>query len=231
MNERMSDEFIRSQIPKFKWFTHVNFGNGIAARSTSWADAPEDSRHAGIGKFEFIVRRNLPDLQGKRVLDLGCNVGVVAIHMARSGAAEVVGIDSDATWPGFLQQAHFVKEALEWRCRTSYNVRYLDMNLADLPNVELGRFDVVTALNSFYYLDEGNMARVTRHLSGLTSYFTVQCNTRDHGRLGVRPTPSFVRRLLLKNGFEQVSVDHPWDSPRRGIFPWRYHRPVVVGRK
>src|SRR4051794_16939927 len=85
-----SDDYIRDEIPRFKWFIHTNFGNGIVARSTAWPDAPIDSRHMGVSKFEYIVRRNLPDLQGKRVLEIGCNCGLIAIHMARLGAAEVV---------------------------------------------------------------------------------------------------------------------------------------------
>src|SRR5215203_3822471 len=39
-----SDDYIRSQIPRYNWFVHVNFGNGIVARSTHWPNAPADSR-------------------------------------------------------------------------------------------------------------------------------------------------------------------------------------------
>lgn len=82
----MSEEVILENINLYeKWFVNVNFGNGIMVRSTVWPDEPLNSRQAGIGKFDFIVRRNLPDLQGKRILDIGCNVGIIAIQMARLG--------------------------------------------------------------------------------------------------------------------------------------------------
>src|SRR5437870_8734770 len=111
---QMSDETIRTRICTFdKWFVHTAFGNGIIAKSTSWPDAPNNSRHMGVSKFEFIVRRNLPDLQGLRILELGCNAGVVSIHMSRLGAFEVVGIDCDRYWPRWKEQAEFVKSALE----------------------------------------------------------------------------------------------------------------------
>jgi SAM-dependent methyltransferase len=35
----------------------------------------------------------LPEVDGRRVLDLGCGAGQLAHHLARSGAAEVVGVD------------------------------------------------------------------------------------------------------------------------------------------
>src|SRR5688500_4442386 len=35
----------------------------------------------------------LPDVTGKRVLDLGCGVGQLALYLAQAGAAEVVGVD------------------------------------------------------------------------------------------------------------------------------------------
>src|SRR6266704_4816361 len=35
----------------------------------------------------------LPDVDGRRVLDLGCGAGQLARHLATSGAAEVVGVD------------------------------------------------------------------------------------------------------------------------------------------
>ncbi len=129
-----SDEYIRSQIPRFKWFVHTNFGNGIVARSISWPDAPDNSWHMGTSKFDFIVRRNLPDLQGKRVLEIGCNAGIISIHMARLGAASVVGVDSEMGWPGWMEQSRFVKGALEWRCQTTYNVDYVECDMRRLAS-------------------------------------------------------------------------------------------------
>src|SRR5688500_12245565 len=35
----------------------------------------------------------LPDVAGSRVLDLGCGAGQLALHVAESGPAEVIGLD------------------------------------------------------------------------------------------------------------------------------------------
>jgi SAM-dependent methyltransferase len=227
----MSDEFIRQEIPKYKWFVHVNFGNGIVAQSTSWADAPLESRNSGTTKFDFIVKRNLPDLQGRRFLEIGCNCGLISIHMLRNGAREVVGIDTEPTWPQWRQQAEFVRSALEWRCQTKYNARYVELDARELPSTDFGRFDAVLALNSLYYLEEAAIARIMRHVSTISDTFLIQCNTKDHPYLGERPHPAFMERMLRQNGFPKTRIDAPWDRPRRGFWPQRYMRPVVVGTR
>lgn len=124
-----------------------------------------------------------------------------------------------------------MKAALEWRWKTRYNVRYIDLPLTQLPRLDLGRFDAAIALNSLYYLEEEEIASLVRHLSSITDLLLIQCNTLDHRRLGRRPTPRFMRQMLAENGFPATSIDAPWDRPRRGIWPQRYIRPVVVGRR
>lgn len=225
------DAALRLEIPKFQWFVHVDFGNEVFARSTAWPDAPSDHPSMGIPKFEFIVRENLPNLQGKRILELGCNSGTTSIHMVRLGAREVVGIDSDRTWKDWLPQATMVKRALELRCDTTYNTRYIEMDMADLPNHDLGEFDAVVALNCLYYLEEADIERVLAHLSKITNHVLIQCNTQDQGHLGRRPHPEYMTDVVSKAGFQEVTVDKRWGPPRKGVVPRRYERPVVVGKK
>jgi 2-polyprenyl-3-methyl-5-hydroxy-6-metoxy-1,4-benzoquinol methylase len=231
LHAALSDEFIRGQVAKHKWFIDVDFGNGIVAQSSSWPDAPPNSPHVGVPKFEFIVRRNLPSLAGARILEFGCNCGVIALHMLHEGASEVVGVDSDSTWEGWQSQAQLVKAVFESRWKTTCNVRYIDSDIAAVPSMDLGRFDAVMALNCLYYLSEEDIARVIRHVSTISDVFLIQCNTRDHPALGRRPTPRFMAAALQANGFPVTHIDAPWDKPRRGIIPQKYSRPVVVGRK
>jgi hypothetical protein len=77
------------------------------------------------------------------------------------------------------------------------------------------------------------MKRVSRHISTLTNHFLVQCNTKDHRNLAFsrRAEPKFFRALLQESGFPLIDVDHPWEKPLKWIWPRRYFRPVVVGRK
>ena len=43
--------------------------------------------------------RLLPDVERRRVLDLGCGAGQLAVHLAEAGAADVVGVDISARMP------------------------------------------------------------------------------------------------------------------------------------
>lgn len=229
-NLSFSELMIKEEIKKFdQWFVHTDFGNGIVARSTAWPDAPMYSRHMGVSKFDYIVKPNLPNLQGKRILELGCNNGLNSIHMCRLGAKEVVGIDSPDYWADVINQAHFVKKAIEWRCNQSFNITYLEQNMSSIPELDLGKFDVVIALNSLYYLEENDIARVMKHIAKISDTFLIQCNTLDQKHLGGRSNPGYMKKMLLKNGFKYVTVDKRWDTPRKGFIPKRYHRPVVVG--
>ena len=46
-------------------------------------------------KFKHFAPHLPADLNGKSVLDIGCNAGFYSIEMKRRGAERVLGIDSD----------------------------------------------------------------------------------------------------------------------------------------
>lgn len=213
---------MRKKILQFKWYQPVNFGNGITTEN--WAGThTKRSYEFGIKKWNFIIERNLPDIQGLRVLDVGCNCGLYCVQLSRMGAKKVVGIDSELTWPSWQEQAFFVKEALEWRCGTKYNISYIDSSMEDIPNLGLEGFDLVLALCCLYYLPE-------KKIHFLLSYFRdtgcskiiLQGNTnRNDQTLEVfqRAQPKFLAKMLRQAGYDFVSIDQPV----------LYSRPVVVG--
>src|SRR5690554_6508049 len=85
----------------------------------------------------------LPDnLEGRSVLDIGCNAGFFSLEMKRRGAGRVLGIDSD---PRYLTQADLVFKAFD-----------VDAELRQLSVYELGsigeKFDLVLFMGVFYHL-------------------------------------------------------------------------------
>jgi len=42
-----------------------------------------------------IILNNLPDIQGKDILDMGCGTGIIGIYCALNGARKVVAVDVD----------------------------------------------------------------------------------------------------------------------------------------
>lgn len=220
----MNDDIIRQNIPKFTWYSPVNFGNGIVAKGNFKVETNIDSIHFGISKWKFIVERNLPDIQGKRVLDIGCNNGLSCVHLARMGAREVYGIDSEKHWPNFMAQAKFVKEAMEWRCNTKYPITYIDSDLSSIPELDLGNFDLVTALCCIYYLDDKDLTRLLSYFYKTVDVLLIQCNTNKNDQIYEvhrRAIPSYIGKILTDVGYPFISYDIP-------LF---YERPIVVASK
>jgi len=82
-------------------------------------------------------------LDGKSVLDVGCNAGFYSIEMKKRGAGRVVGIDSDDT---YLAQARFAAEV-----SGHDDIEFRNMSVYDVG--KLGeRFDVVIFMGVLYHL-------------------------------------------------------------------------------
>ena len=178
---------------------------------------------AGWGRWHFILKNNLPNLRGKRVLDLGANNGVNSLQILKSGAREVIGIEID---PVFIQQGQFLKSAMEWSDNQKYDFRYIHSSMAELQSMDLGHFDLVMALCSLYYLEDHEIPELIRYISTITDYFMVQCNTeRDIGRKNPhtyeKASVEYCKRALEENGFSDVKL----------VAPKYYSRPLLIGRK
>lgn len=94
---------------------------------------------AGAGEWPAL-KAMLPELAGKRVLDLGCGYGWHCRYALERGAREVVGVDISQR---MLEQA---------RCRTiSERCRYLHMAMEDIDFPE-ACFDVVISSLALHYV-------------------------------------------------------------------------------
>jgi SAM-dependent methyltransferase len=217
-----SEADILDGIKRMTWYSPVDFGNGIVARTNhppSFSIDP-DTIHSGEGKWNYILRRNLPNLQGKRILDLGCNNGIMCIRSAREGAIDIVGIDNSKLWRGWIEQSQFVKESIEWRCKTSFPIKYIDSDMGDVPKLGLGHFDVVLILCSLYYLDDNRIDELLKHLQKNSDHLLIQCNTANihTGDVRRRATVHYMVDALSRAGFGYIYTDEPFI----------YKNPVVV---
>jgi tRNA (mo5U34)-methyltransferase len=117
------------------WFHNIDLAGVQTAPDHFLGDYPR--RHWQT--FQGILPA---DLNGRTVLDVGCNAGYFAIAMKQRGAARVVAIDSD---PRYLAQARLAADVLgveiELRETTVYDVGSLGE-----------RFDIVLFLGVLYHL-------------------------------------------------------------------------------
>lgn len=228
--------WISQGIGTFKeWYQPVNFGNGLIAHETlppDWTPHPErlNDIGGGLAKWNYIVKKHIPDVSGKRVLDLGCSSGLFSIELARMGAREVVGIDRDTTFrhrstnvpppQDVIAQANFVKRAFELLEGVSYPIRYVAKDIARLEELNLGNFDLIMSLCVVYH-ELDRMAALVEKLSRMTDCLVLQANQVHGGELGKYSDKMYHVKLLSDLGFTHIEIDAPSG----------YMLPLIVGRK
>jgi Methyltransferase domain len=176
----------------------------------------------GILRWRHILADYLPVPRGGRVLDLGANNGFNALQMLRAGANEVIGVEID---PGAIEQGLFVKRIFEWADNTEYRFSYIHGSHSDVGAMNLGRFDLVTAFCTLYYLSSAAMRKTVSDLAKLTDLLVLQCNNersieRSDPETYTKASLSFNVELVRNNGFPNVTV-----VELRGS-----NRPLVIAR-
>lgn len=119
------------------WFHNLHLPGGVqTAPDHPLGDFP-------TYKWEALSEALPSDLEGWRVLDIGCNAGFYSFELARRGA-QVVGVDSD---PHYLQQAR-------WACEEfglEDAVTFRQMQVYELARAA-HTYDLVLFLGVFYHL-------------------------------------------------------------------------------
>lgn len=95
-----------------------------------------------------VFREMLPDLRGKRVLEVGCAAGIVAALLARS-CRELVGVDVTGTAIDFARRLH--------RELDIFNSRFLVADAHHLPFPDR-RFDAIVTTETFEHFLEPRQA-------------------------------------------------------------------------
>jgi tRNA (mo5U34)-methyltransferase len=117
------------------WFQNINLRGVSTAPAHFLGDYPSIKWR----RFAHAIPANL---QGKSVLDVGCNAGFYSLELKRRGAARVLGIDSDER---YLAQARFAA-----------SVNEMDIEFRRLSVYEVGTlgetFDIVLFLGVLYHL-------------------------------------------------------------------------------
>jgi tRNA A-37 threonylcarbamoyl transferase component Bud32/SAM-dependent methyltransferase len=176
----------------------------------------------GVLRWRHILAKHMPIPYGGRVLDLGANNGFNALQMLRAGAKDVAGVEID---PAAIEQGLFVKRVFEWADNTEYRFSYIHGSHGDIGAMSLGRFDLVTALCTLYYLSAAAMAKTVSELAKLTDTLVVQCNNersigRNDDETYTKASLQFNVELLRSNGFPNITVIEPRGSGR----------PLVIAR-
>ncbi len=197
-------------------YAPIDLGQGLATRGFWSVDS-------GTGRWEFLLRDTLGGLiEGQRILDLGSHHGLLPLLMLAAGARQVVAVEKSSER---VAQAGQLRRLFEWRCMRRFG---LDLRCADMRAIldgDWGRFDLVTAFCSLYYLEEPDMRRVVRRAADLAPILVLQAKTDTRGAAAdnkaEKSSLRFLRSLLEEHGFPRVDV----------VAPDGYSRPLLIGRR
>jgi tRNA (mo5U34)-methyltransferase len=136
MDAKVQDSRLQEEIEALgPWFHNLRINGLETAPEHFLGDYPA---------FKWArFKHALPDdLEGRSVLDIGCNAGFYALEMKRRNAGRVVGIDSD---PHYLRQAEFAAQKM------GMNIEFRQMSVYDIAS--LGeKFDLVIFMGVLYHL-------------------------------------------------------------------------------
>src|SRR5215203_907439 len=136
MTDVLSREEIRRRVDALgPWFHNLDLKGVRTAPSHFLGDYPQVKwrRFAGV----------VPDnLQGKTVLDIGCNAGFYSLEMKRRGAERVLGVDFDER---YLAQARFAAEV------QGAEIEFRQLSVYDVASLR-EQFDLVIFMGVLYHL-------------------------------------------------------------------------------
>lgn len=201
---------LKARVPRgYREYAPIDFGAGLTVGRIVSTDS-------GTGRWEFFNRRVVaPLVAGRRVLDLGSNNGSMPLMMLRAGAREVVAIEYT---PAIADFARLNAQILSWRDIRRYNMQVVTGDMRLFLSEDFGRFDVVTAFCSLYYLPEADMTAIIRKAASMDATLILQANEAIENNLPGRTLD--LHRLMRENGYPDVAVHSP-----RG-----FARPLLVGR-
>jgi len=157
---------LQSEADAIQWFHSIDLGNGVVTKGLS----------------ELALRSDqLPEFEGRSVLDIGAWDGYYSFHAERAGATRVVALDHYAWGCDFVARGAYWNECIEKGVLPDHNRDLTDFWHDDLPGrrgfefahktigskVEpvvddfmkidlegLGTFDVVLYLGVLYHIKE-----------------------------------------------------------------------------
>jgi 2-polyprenyl-3-methyl-5-hydroxy-6-metoxy-1,4-benzoquinol methylase len=160
-----SREDIRRRIEELApWYQNIELGDGLSTKDLS-GDRDIFSSQDIPAPLWRIIAKDLPDIIGQRVLDIGCNAGYMSFAAKRLGAASVLGVDSNlGAGTSFVEQANFCREVLD------LEVEFREQSFFDLDSDR--PYDLVLFCGVLYHLEDyagalGKLATLTDPDRGL----------------------------------------------------------------
>ena len=131
----MDEQVLQERVSRYHYYHVIQLTESIG--TPGWTEP-------GVLRLQETALKALRtmDLNGKRVLDIGCRDGLFSFEAEKLGASEIIGIDNDLSRGATEVLIPFFKS----------RVRMQELNLYDLTPETFGLFDVVLCAGVLYHL-------------------------------------------------------------------------------
>jgi cyclopropane-fatty-acyl-phospholipid synthase len=143
-------------------------------------------------KYDLICRK-LDLHEGKRLLDIGCGWGGMALHAARNYGVQAVGITISR------EQCEFARKRV---VDAGLNDR-VEIRLEDYRDVHDGPYDAISSIGMFEHVGERRLETYmaqAMHLLTPRGRFLNHAITRPTGRRGGMDPDGFINRYVFPDG-------------------------------
>ena len=210
-------EYIKAHKDDFpEWYMPLQIGeHTIQARTYpdfNYRPASLLDDTSGKRKWDLTLSKVMPDLEGKIVWDLGCNIGIFSLEMALLGALHVHGFDRgpDIVQPNnhhlgtqsVMQQAYMVHNIYEaYHGKRIRNVTFHEKDLMTF-DINSSQCNVLVAPCVLYHLGAERMEEIIKDASERIPEIILQANDGHGGELGQLSSLASHVSLLTKYGYE-----------------------------
>lgn len=218
------DRYLKDYKDDFlEWYTPVEIRGRVIHERTypNFKERPDflTNKERGKSRWDFIIAKNLPELKGKTVCDLGCNVGLYSIFMAQLRAKKVDGYDRSEvviqpTNPNLprqdvVQQAYFLKNLFFLSGEREFNnIEFFNCDIATMDFRKF-KYDFFFSSCVLYHFGKRRFEEIIAQISKRTPEIFLQTNLgHAEGELSELASVSFQKSLLEKYGYK-VKTDEP----------------------
>lgn len=195
--------------------------NGITVHERTYPkynEHPERLTNGERGKSKFDKYLNHIDFSGKKILDLGCNNGVISLCMKQAGADTVCGFDRNSvtTQPtnraikqDYVQQAWFVKNChqLSGIDCSGVSFEYADLaHYSILDRITNADVDMITSYCVLYHLP--NMREILHAIGESKCQELVLQANHGHKSIMYEQNRSDVHLKMLESLGGTVEITH-----------------------
>lgn len=143
----------RASIQKLEpWYQPIWYDWGLKTTPKTKEGTPIHlfGRDRGWLKWKLFIERNLPfPLEGKRILDVGCNAGYFLLKAVQQGAKEAIGVEVD---DHYFRQAEFSRDLYSRLAGQPAPIRLFKCPMEEFDFKQVGNVDLTFFLNSIYHV-------------------------------------------------------------------------------